>query len=55
MINYYEFKQLINKYDIIKHEKLLFDAFINRTPDTWINNNYKIIKLRKYMVHLLRD
>ena len=42
MINY-KFKQLIDKNEIIEHEKLLFDAFINRSPDACINKNYKII------------
>lgn len=39
----YEFIEIKNEEDIIDHEKLLYDAFINRSPDDWILNHYERI------------
>lgn len=39
----FEILDVNNKENLIKYEELLFDAFINRSPQGWVHNNYKRI------------
>ncbi len=39
----YEFVEIKEEKEIIEHEKLLYDAFIMRSPDEWISNHYEKI------------
>ena len=39
----YEYAEIKKEEEIIEHEKILFDAFINRAPDEWMVNHYERI------------
>jgi hypothetical protein len=40
----FEYIEIKDENDLFEHEKLLYDAYINRSPDDWISNNYEKIE-----------